>query len=91
MRMDIQVKRPTDEELTRLGVDEWGIWEKEESEFDWDYDATETCLILEGDAEIVCANGETVGFGPGDLVTFPRGLACRWYVKKRIKKRYVFE
>ncbi|GAF78378.1 unnamed protein product, partial [marine sediment metagenome] len=41
-------KIPTEEELTKLGVKSWGIWEKEKSIFDWSYSDTETCYILEG-------------------------------------------
>jgi len=33
-------KIPTEEELTKLGVKSWGIWEKEKSIFDWSYSDT---------------------------------------------------
>ena len=43
---------PTEEKLTKLRVKSWGIWEKEKSIFDWSYDATETCYMLEGEVEV---------------------------------------
>jgi len=87
---DIKVKKPTKQELDALGVDSWGIWEKEPSTFDWSYSEPETCLILEGEAEVAGKDGEKAKFGPGDLVVFPTGLECTWTIKKRIKKRYRF-
>jgi uncharacterized cupin superfamily protein len=46
--MDIRVVKPKDEELKERNVEAWPIWEKEVSRFDWHYDATEECFILEG-------------------------------------------
>jgi len=87
---DAVVKTPSDEELKRLGVDGWGIWEKEESTFPWSYGEKETCYILEGEAEVTAKDGKKVTFKAGDLVTFPDGLECTWRIKKRIRKRYLF-
>ncbi|MCD6578768.1 DUF861 domain-containing protein [bacterium] len=47
--MRIIVEKPSQEKLDQLKVEEWPIWEKEVSEFDWDYSDKETCYILEGD------------------------------------------
>ena len=33
--MEVKIERPTQEKLKSLGVEEWPIWEKEVSEFDW--------------------------------------------------------
>lgn len=89
--MAIKKKKPTEEELEKLGVKSWGTWSKEESKFPWDYDdATETCYILEGKAEVTTEDGEKVEFEKGDLVQFPRGLKCEWNVKKKIRKYYNF-
>ena len=82
-------KIPTKEELNELGVNEWGIWTKEVSEFPWEYDSKETFFVLEGEAEID-SEGEKISFGPGDLVTCHSGLKCTWKVKKPIKKHYRF-
>ena len=48
--LDVKVEHnPQDERLEELGVFGWPIWTKEESEFPWTYDATETCYLLEGE------------------------------------------
>ena len=83
-------KVPTEEELKKLNVESWGTWSKEKSEFDWSYDDTETCFILEGEVEVTADNGERIEFKKGDLVQFPKGLKCTWNVKSLVKKRYNF-
>jgi len=89
MRMEVIVKKPTQEELEELNVSEWPIWEKEPSEFPWEYDDKETCYILEGMAEVEY-DGKKAEFGKGDLVVFPKGLSCTWRIKEKIKKHYNF-
>jgi uncharacterized cupin superfamily protein len=86
----IRVEHPEEDELEVLGVDGWGVWEKEESVFDWSYSDPETCYILEGRAVVETKDGDTVEFKAGDLVTFPAGLECTWSIKERIRKRYAF-
>ena len=82
---------PTEEELTKLRVKSWGVWEKEKSIFDWSYDSTETCYMLEGEVGVTDnATGEKLEFKKGDLVQFPKGLKCVWNVKKPVKKYYNF-
>jgi hypothetical protein len=49
----------------------------------------ETCLILEGKAVIHTKEGN-VEFSEGDYVLFPKGLACTWEIKKKIRKHYNF-
>ena len=73
-----------------LGNAGLSTWSKEVSVFDWEYDATETCYVLEGEVKVTTPEGETVEFGAGDLVTFPRGLKCTWEVRKPIRKHYRF-
>jgi uncharacterized cupin superfamily protein len=86
-QMKIEVRKPTPEEVAEM--QRCPIWEKEPSEFPWYYDEQETCLILEGDVTVE-APGQTVNFGPGDLVVFPKGLSCTWKVKQRVRKHYKF-
>ena len=86
-QMKIEVRKPTPEEVAEMKS--CPIWEKEPSEFPWYYDEQETCLILEGDVTVE-APGQTVSFGPGDLVVFPKGLSCTWKVKQRVRKHYKF-
>ena len=44
--------RVTPAKLDVLYVDDWPLWEKGVSEFDWTYDKKETCYIVEGKAII---------------------------------------
>ena len=83
-------KNPDSSRLDQLGVDDWPIWTKEESEFPWSYDECETCFLLEGEVEVTTADGETVRFGQGDLVTFPQGLSCTWKITRAVRKHYRF-
>ena len=89
--MSIEVRKPTEKELEELGVFSWGIWEKEEGVFDWHYDKKEICYFLDGDVDITLDDGRIVSIGKGNLVTFPKGLSCRWHIKKGVRKHYFFE
>ena len=86
----IQVKKPTDDELNKMQVFSWPIWECDPSTFDWRYDDRETCYILEGDVTVESEDSEPVHIQAGDLVVFPKGLTCVWKVKQRIRKHYKF-
>lgn len=86
----IQIEKPSEETLKRLDVRSWPIWEKEISEFPWEYDETETCFILEGEVEVKPEEGTPVRFGKGDLVIFPEGLKCTWKINKAVRKHYKF-
>jgi uncharacterized cupin superfamily protein len=88
MEMKLKVAKPTEKEAQE--AKSWPIWEKEESTFPWEYDETEKCLILEGKARVKTSDGETVEFGAGDYVVFPKGLKCTWEIKNRIRKHYSF-
>ena len=89
--MKIEVKKPEEKELNERSVRSWPIWEKEISRFDWSYDETEECYLLEGEVEVETDAGEKVTFGKGDFVTFPKGLSCIWDVKKPVRKHYNFK
>ncbi|ACJ76166.1 enzyme of the cupin superfamily protein [Thermosipho africanus H17ap60334] len=89
--MEIKITTPSREELEKLGVFSWPIWTKEVSEFDWYYDETEVCYILEGEIEVETKDGKVYKIKPGDLVEFPKGLSCRWKVKKAVRKHYNFK
>jgi len=88
--MKIEIEKPTTEHLEKKGVSSWPIWEKEISRFDWRYDSTEECYLLEGEVVVETEDGEQVKFGKGDFVTFPKGLSCIWDVKVPVKKHYNF-
>lgn len=83
-------KNPDQAKLEQMGVFEWPIWTCEPSDFPWSYDATEQCYLLEGQVEVTPENGETVSFGAGDFVTFPKDMVCRWVVKQAVRKHYDF-
>lgn len=86
---DIEIKQIDEKERKEIGIDSWSIWEKEVSEFDWDYSMEERCYILEGRATIKTP-AESVEIKKGDFVIFPKGLKCTWKITEPIKKRYNF-
>lgn len=88
--MEIEVRKPTNDELWKLDVENWPIWEKEESSFDWFYDEKEVCYFLEGEVEVELSTGERIKIQKGELASFPKGLRCVWHIKKKVKKHYNF-
>jgi len=90
MGIKIEVRKPSEKELKDLNIKSWPIWEKEVSTFDWFYDEKETCLFLDGEVEIELSDGGKVKLAKDDLVIFPKGLRCKWNIKKRVKKHYKF-
>ena len=87
--MKVKIEKLPNEKITELGIKTWPIWTCGISEFDWEYDTQESCLLLEGDVEVK-TNFETVNFSAGDYVVFPKGLKCRWKVAKPVRKHYSF-
>ena len=87
--MNIQINKLTESEIAKKEIKSWPIWSCEVSEFDWEYSEQESCLLLEGEVE-VSGDFETVKFGVGDYVVFPKGLKCRWKVAKPVRKHYSF-
>ncbi|MBI5556400.1 MAG: cupin domain-containing protein [Deltaproteobacteria bacterium] len=87
--MKIIIEKLPQAELQARKIEEWPIWECEPSTFDWHYDQREQCYILEGEVTVKTAQ-EGVVIRPGDFVTFPQGLDCKWSVKKPIRKHYSF-
>lgn len=88
--MKIIKKVLSKQEIIDQNISSWPIWEKEKSQFDWFYDSTEHCLILEGKVFVKTAT-EEVEINAGDFVTFPKGLACNWRIVENIRKHYKFE
>ena len=89
--MKIEIKKPSDKDLEAKGVLSWPIWEKEISLFDWHYNSTEECFLLEGKVVVETEDGDQVEFEKGDFVTFPKGLSCIWDIKVPVKKHYNFK
>jgi len=88
--MEIKVQKLSQEQLKKMGVFEWPIWEKEASRFNWSYDSIEECYFLEGEVTVDVKDGKAVSFGKGDFAVFPKGLSCTWNIKKPVKKHYRF-
>lgn len=87
----ITIKQLSDQEIEERGIKDWPIWEKEVSEFPWEYDSKETCLILEGKVVVTPDDGDPVEIKAGDCVEFEAGLKCRWKILEDIRKHYHFE
>jgi hypothetical protein len=83
-------KTPDQNQLEKLNIKKWSIWEESISEFPWYYQETEMCYILEGKVIVTPDGGTPVEIEAGDLVTFPRGMSCNWKIVKDIKKHYKF-
>ncbi len=88
--MKIEVTQYEEEELEQEGVFDWPIWERDEEKFEWYYDKTELCYIIEGEVDIT-TEFETITIKAGDFVTFPKGLECVWDIQSAVKKHYSFE
>lgn len=88
--MKIEIRKISKDEMEKLNIKNWPIWTKEVSEFDWYYDSVEKCYFIEGEV-IVKTKDSTYEIYPGDFVVFPKGLSCRWIIKKPVKKHYSFE
>ena len=82
---------PDENRQDELGIAGWPVWTKEVSEFDWEYDKTETCYIVEGKAIITPDGKAPVTIERGDMVTFPKGMKCVWDIIEDIEKHYKFD
>lgn len=85
----IKIESLSMQEIKARGINNWPVWEKEISRFDWYYDSTEECFILEGEVNVETDEG-LFTVKAGDFVTFSSGLKCVWNVKKAIRKHYNF-
>ena len=81
----------TPAKLDVLYVDDWPVWTKGVSEFDWEYDQQETCYIIRGEFTVTPEGGLPQQFKRGDLITFPEGLRCTWEITKDVEKHYDYQ
>ena len=86
--MNPEIRKPTEAE--KQAAQSWPTWNKEVSEFPWEYDEQETCLILEGRATVTNEQGRKFTFGADDWVVFPVGMKCTWKIDQDIRKHYKF-
>jgi uncharacterized cupin superfamily protein len=84
----ITVSAATPEQL--IQAKQWEVWEKEPSEFDWDYTQKEIFYILEGAAKVTNPMGEAVALNAGDLVTIEKGGIVHWEITAHIRKHFLF-
>ena len=87
--MKIEIIKLTEDDIIKQNIRSWPIWTCGVSEFDWEYSEQESCLLLEGEVEVASDN-ETVKFGAGDFVVFPKGLKCKWKITSPVRKHYSF-
>lgn len=90
MMEKVEIKKMSPQEAESQGINQWPIWTKEVSRFDWEYDMEEHCYILEGEVSIETQDGN-YKIEAGDYVIFPKGLACIWDIKEDIRKHYDFK
>ena len=66
--------------IIQYGIKNWPIWECEPSNFLWNYNEKEICLIIEGEANIKTEEGGSYFIQSGDLVEFPEEFYCEWQI-----------
>lgn len=87
--MKINIEKLNEVAFKSRNVESWPVWEKEVSDFQWEYAETEECYILKGEADII-TDKATYTISAKDFVTFYKGLSCRWVIRKPIRKHYNF-
>jgi len=87
----ITVQKLSEEEIAQRGIRDWPVWEKEASEFPWEYDSKEMCYILAGKICVTPEGGDPVSIEAGDYVEFAKGLKCTWTILEDVRKHYQFE
>lgn len=90
MREKVHIAKLSDKGLKEKGIQNWPVWEKEISRFDWKYDDTEECLIIEGEV-VVETSEKSYRIKAGDFVTFQQGLKCVWDINKPVRKHFNFK
>jgi len=86
----LQIKKLSPEEIEKMGILKWNIWEKEKSVFPWVYTTDESCYFEEGKVKIIDKAGNEYNLEKGDFVVFPQGLECTWEIIEPVRKRYNF-
>ncbi|KAL6651027.1 hypothetical protein ACP70R_009952 [Stipagrostis hirtigluma subsp. patula] len=86
-------KNPPEARLLQLGVKSWPKWGCPPGKYPLKFDAALTCYLLRGRVRAAVKGSRecVVEFGAGDLVVFPKGLACTWDVVVGVDKHYNFD
>jgi uncharacterized protein len=66
-----------------------GFWRREPDTWSFERPYDEVALILEGDGDVVEADGTTHTVGPGDVLVTPKGSAGTWIIRETITKFWV--
>ena len=78
--------------LAKHDVFSWPTWEKEPSEFVWQFSEREIAYLLEGEVFVTPEGSkEVLHFKKGDIAYFDAGLRCKWHVTKQLKKHVILE
>ena len=85
----MKIEKITPDDVRNRGIDQWPIWAKEPSRFEWSYQGDEECYIIEGEFSVETEEG-TFSMKAGDFVTFKDGLQCIWDISLPVKKYYNF-
>ena len=94
---EFTVEKATPELIEELGIKNWPTWSTAGSpKYKVGiksplkvYDGNELSFIISGDMEITPKEtGVPVPVKAGDVVTFPDGFECYWFVKQEIRKHY---
>ncbi|CRK82176.1 cupin domain-containing protein [Neobacillus massiliamazoniensis] len=81
------IKQMSWEKAKSLGIDTWEVWDSGPSVTEGEFPEQETCYFLEG--ELLVTVGDTVHLiQPNMLVSFPKGLPCKWEIPHYVKKAY---
>ena len=67
---------------------EIGIWEITPGVVT-DTEVDELFVVLEGDATVTFANGESIEIGPGSSVRLREGEQTQWEIRSRLRKVYL--
>ncbi|XP_072956991.1 uncharacterized protein [Typha angustifolia] len=91
--LSITIERsPPESRLLQLGIKSWPKWGCPPGKFPLKFDAQETCYLLRGKVKVYTkGSSDSVEFGAGDLVVFPKGLSCTWDVTVAVDKHYQFD
>lgn len=85
-------KNAPQQKLVEQGVFDWQTWEKEPSEFVWQFSETEKAYVLAGKVLIKADGSDRVYvLEKGDFVTFAPGLRTYWQVVEPFKKHVTLE
>jgi uncharacterized cupin superfamily protein len=78
--------------LAKHDVFSWPTWEKEPSEFVWQFSEREIAYLLEGEVFVTPEGSkEVLHFKKGDIAYFDAGLRCKWHITKPVKKHVILE